>query len=306
MTETPARDGFPSSSRPRLGFALGGGSARGWAHIGVIRLLEAEGIVPDIVCGTSIGALVGAACASRTLDKLEAWVTSLGWKDVMGYLDVGFSGGLIKGSRVMEFFHEHVVDCAFADLALPFACLATDLATGHEVWLREGSVSAAVRASISQPGLFEPVEQGGRFLVDGSLVNPVPVSLARALGAELVIAVDLGSDLIRPRARPSPEEANAQNNAPGRVSELLHSVFGMGSRNHVPSILKVVAQSLSIMQVRIARSRLAGEPPDVLITPQLGDLGLLDYHRAAEAIEEGRQAATLALPMIRRQLSHFM
>jgi NTE family protein len=298
----PANKGAGAGRRPRIGLALGGGSARGWSHIGVIRRLEEEGILPDLVCGTSIGALVGAACAGRSLDKLEAWVTSLGWKDVVGFLDFGLAGGLIKGSRVIDFFQAHIVDCDFAQLELPFACLATELATGHEVWLREGSVSAAVRASISQPGLFEPVEYDGRLLVDGSLVNPVPVSLARAMGAELVIAVDLGSDLISPRARSTPLEANGQNNTSSRVGDFLHNLFGTEPRNHVPSILKVVMQSLSIMQVRIARSRLAGEPPDVLITPQLGDLGLLDYHRAAEAIEEGRQAATLALPMIRRQL----
>ena len=305
MSDSPAQDGPTGGRHPRVGLALGGGSARGWSHIGVIRLLAQEGIVPDLVCGTSIGALVGAACASGTLDKLEAWVSSLRWTDVVGYLDVGFAGGLIKGSRVMGFFEEHVVDCDFADLGIPFACLATDLASGHEVWLREGSVSAAVRASISQPGLFEPVERNGRFLVDGSLVNPVPVSLARALGADFVIAVDLGSDLIRPGSRPFPLTTKIPGNGSSRLGDFLHSVWGAGTRNNVPSILKVLAQSLSIMQVRIARSRLAGEPPDVLIAPQLGDLGLLDYHRAAEAIEEGRQAATLALPMIRRWLRNY-
>jgi NTE family protein len=306
MSAMPASAGAGAERRARIGLALGGGSARGWAHIGVIRVLEGQGIRPDLICGTSIGALVGAACAGNNLDKLEAWVTSLGWKDVLGFLDLGLSGGLIKGSRVMDFFHAHIVDCDFVHLDVPFACLATDLATGHEVWLREGSVSAAVRASISQPGLFEPVQFDGRTLVDGSLVNPVPVSLARALGADLVIAVDLGSDLISPRARSLTVEANGQhngqNNTSSRVGEFLQAWFGTEPRNAAPSLLKVVTQSLSIMQVRIARSRLAGEPPDVLITPQLGDMGLLDYHLAAQAIEEGRQAATLALPMIRRQL----
>lgn len=305
-TDEPNTSSATAIRRPRIGFALGGGSARGWAHIGVIRLLNEEGIVPDLVCGTSIGALVGAACAGRNLDKLEAWVMSLGWKDVVGFLDVGLVGGLIKGSRVIDFFHEHIVDCDFSNLALPFACLATDLATGHEVWLREGSVSTAVRASISQPGLFEPVAQDGRFLVDGSLVNPVPVSLARALGAELVIAVDLGSDLVSPRARSSPPNADAHNGISTRLGDFLHSVTGIGSRRSAPSILSVMTQSLAIMQVRITRSRLAGEPPDVLIAPALGHLGLLDYHRATEAIAEGREAARLALPMIKRQLQNYL
>ncbi len=302
-----------AARRPRIGLALGGGSARGWSHIGVIRQLEQAGIVPDVVCGTSIGALVGAACADRSLDKLEAWVTSLGWKDVVGFLDMGFSGGLIKGSRVMDFFRAHIVDRDFASLELPFACVATELANGREVWLREGSVSAAVRASISQPGLFEPVEQDGRFLVDGTLVNPVPVSLARALGADLVIAVDLGSDLIGWRAASLPTEeatpngSNGSNGSSGGyagISERLYSVFSTGSRRNAPSILSVITRSLSIMQVHITRSRLAGEPPDVLIAPELGHLGLLDYHRAAEAIRVGCEAAEHAVPMIRRQLKN--
>lgn len=305
MTGMSAENSNVAVRRPRIGLALGGGSARGWSHIGVIRQLEQAGVVPDLICGTSIGALVGAACADGSLDKLEAWVTSLGWKDVVGFLDVGLSGGLIKGSRVIDFFHEHIVDCDFTNLGMPFACVATELATGREVWLREGSVSAAVRASISQPGLFEPVEREGRFLVDGTLVNPVPVSLARALGADIVIAVDLGSDLVSPRSRRPPAEAIAPNGVSARLGEFLHSVVGTGEpRRNTPSILAVITGSLAIMQVRISRSRLAGEPPDVLIAPQLGHLGLLDYHRATEAIREGREAAELALPMIRRQLQN--
>jgi NTE family protein len=305
MTEIPTTNAAMARPRTRIGLALGGGSARGWAHIGVIRLLEEEGILPELVCGTLIGALVGAACASRTLDKLEAWVTSLSWKDVMRFLDIGLSGGLIKGARVIDFFHEHVVDCDFAKLTLPFACVATDLATGQEIWLRMGSVSEAVRASFSQPGLFEPVAQDGRFLVDGSLVNPVPVSLARALGADFVIAVDLGSDIISPRDRPPTANHTAPNGVSARLSELMNNMTGANSHRPTPSILSVITQSLAIMQVRITRSRLAGEPPDALITPALGHLGLLDYHRATEAIAEGREAARIAMPMIRRQLQYY-
>lgn len=305
MLEMPADNANRVLHRPRIGFALGGGSARGWSHIGVIRQLQQAGIVPDVVCGTSIGALVGAACADRSLEKLEAWVISLGWKDVMGFLDMGFSGGLIKGARVIDFFREHIVDRDFASLEVPFACVATELASGREVWLREGSVSAAVRASISQPGLFEPVEQAGRLLVDGTLVNPVPVSLARALGADMVIAVDLGSDLIGWRSDSSPAEEVAPNGAAAGLGERWYSMFGAGSRRKQPSIFSVITRSLSIMQVHITRSRLAGEPPDVLITPQLGYLGVMDYHRAAEAIREGREAAELAVPIIRRLLKNY-
>ncbi len=178
----------------KIGVALGSGSARGWAHIGVLRALAEIGVKPDIVCGTSIGAFVGAAYANGDLARLEGWVRSLTWQEVVGFFDVGARGGLIKGDKLMAFFERHFVDHDFSALPLPFACVATDLLSGREVWLREGSVADAVRASVTLPGLLAPQARERQLLVDGGLVNPVPVSLARALGADLVIAVDLGSD----------------------------------------------------------------------------------------------------------------
>src|SRR5512135_3210738 len=179
---------------PTLGLALGSGSARGWAHIGVIRALAAEGIVPDAICGCSIGAFVGAVYADGDLDKLEIWVSSLTWQDVVALLDVSLKGGLIKGAKLIQFFERHFVDRDFADLPIPFACVATDLESGREIWLRKGSVAHAVRASIALPGLFTPVPHDDGFLVDGGLVNPVPVSLCRAMGMDVVIGVEVGSD----------------------------------------------------------------------------------------------------------------
>ena len=184
--------------RPRVGLALGGGSARGWAHVGVIRALEQAGIKPDLVCGTSIGALVGAAYAAGELERFEQWLLGLGIADVLSFMDVGLSGGVIKGERLMEFFRLNFIDRPVEDLAMPFAAVATALHTGAEVWLREGSTIEAVRASIALPALFTPVVHEGRVLVDGGLVNPVPVSLARAMGADIVIAVDLRSDILGP------------------------------------------------------------------------------------------------------------
>jgi NTE family protein len=265
--------------KPRIGLALGSGSARGWAHIGAIRALEKAGIRPDIVCGTSIGAMVGAAYAAGELERLESWVRTLGVGDIVGFMDVGLTGGVLKGDRLVGFFRRHVADRPIEALAVPFAAVATSLRNGAEVWLRSGSMLDAVRASIALPGIFVPVRWQGALLVDGGLVNPVPVSLARALGADVVIAVDLGSDVLGRRFRATPKaEAPA-----GAVQEL-----------PMPSVLDVLSTSLDIIQVRIARSRLAGEPPDVVIAPRLAHLRLLDFHRAKEAIEEGERAVERA------------
>lgn len=298
MTSTP---GLPDPSRkPRIGLVLGSGSARGWAHIGVIRALADAGIVPDIVCGCSVGALIGAAYADGDLDKLEAWATTLAWKDVLGLLDVSLGGGLIKGDKLIAFFERHFVDKDFAALPLPFACVATELETGREVWLREGSVAAAVRASIALPGLFAPVLRDGRLLVDGGLVNPVPVSLARAMGADVVIAVDLGSDTVGNALR---KPASADGNGLQAWGLKLLTRLGLARDGALPPLTSVLATSIHIMQMRIARSRLAGEPPEVLISPRLAHLALMDYHRAEEAIAEGRAAVERMMPVITHALS---
>jgi NTE family protein len=288
--------------QPRLGLALGSGSARGWAHIGVIRALAEAGVKPDIVCGTSIGALVGAAHASGNLDRLETWVRGLDLQGVVSFFDFSLNGGMIKGAKLIDFFREHFKDRDIADLPLEFAAVATDLGSGREIWLREGNVLDAVRASIALPGLFTPVRQGERWLVDGGLVNPVPVSLCRALGADVVIAVDLNADLLGrrlkpPAARKEKKKPVATNEGLAedlkrRVQEGLEAWLQplLEEREQRPSLFDTLASSINIMQVQISRSRLAGEPPDVLITPRLAHLGLLEFHRADEAIEEGRRA----------------
>lgn len=265
----------------KVGIALGSGSARGWAHIGVLRALGKAGIAPDIVCGTSIGALVGAVYAGDDIAALEEWVTGLTWRQVLGFFDISFSGGILKGAKLTGFLRDNFMEKEIAGLARPFAAVATDLHSGREVWLREGSVAEAVRASIALPGLFSPCERDGRQLIDGALVNPVPVSLCRAMGADFVIAVDLGSSMI------SRHIANAESDR--RAKKQL-------------SMIEVVTTSLNIMSTRITRSRLAGEPADAVISPRLAQLGLLDYHRAAEAITEGRAATELMIPQIRSLL----
>jgi len=269
----------------KVGIALGAGSARGWAHIGVLQALNAAGIKPHIICGTSIGALVGAAYADDNLDELTEWVTALTWRKVMSFFDVSFGGGIIKGARLTTFLHDNFMSKNMSELALPFAAVATDLRNGREIWLREGHVADAVRASIALPGLFTPQPRDGRMLVDGALVNPVPVSLCRAMGADFVIAVDLSSSIVGRHVRRHDADAESSTR-----------------RRRAPSMMEVVTDSLAIMQVRITRSRLAGEPADVVIMPRLGRLRLLDYHRSAEAIKEGEEAAELLIPQIKRLL----
>ena len=195
--------------RPTLGIALGSGSARGWAHIGVLRALTEAGIAPDFVAGCSMGAMVGAAFAAGRIEELEAWALSLDWRRVVGLVDVGLRGGVFKGDRLLNIYQGQFVECPFSELSVPFAAVATDLATGQEVWLREGKVSDAVRASCTVPGLFRPVLRDGRYLIDGSVVNPIPVSLCRAMGAQVVIAVDLGTH----RARRFPHESQPASTA---------------------------------------------------------------------------------------------
>lgn len=288
-------------SRPRIGIALGSGSARGWAHIGVLRALHDAGFKPDLVCGTSMGAFVGAAYASGDLDKLESWATNLSRRDVLGFFDVGFAGGLIKGEKLLSFASTTFLDGQFADLECPFACVATDLATGREVWLKEGSVADAVRASIALPGLFAPHLLDDRHLVDGGLVNPVPVSLCRALGADIVIAVDLGMDVVNKRYRKAEAMAVDGGGWRRRVGRWLGKDEQMEDTFR-PSLAAVLTNSIAIMQGRISRSRLAGEPADVLIAPRLGQLGFLDYHLAEEAIAVGRNATEHMLPLLRSYL----
>jgi NTE family protein len=281
--------------KARVGLALGSGSARGWAHIGVIRALEEAGVRPDIVCGTSIGALVGAAYAAGELDRLERWVLELKIGEVLGFLDLSLGSGVLKGDRLMDFFRRHFTDRRMEELERPFTAVATSLQTGAEVWMRRGSTFDAVRASIALPGLFAPVRWEGALLVDGGLVNPVPVSVARAMGADLVIAVDLASDVLGRRFRtasgPEPP-ASAVNNWMRKLQDNLRALAqGEPSEEPaMPSIVDVLATCMDIVQVRIARSRMAGDPPDVVIAPRLARLRLLDFHRAREAVDEGHRA----------------
>ncbi len=300
-----------NGSRPRIGLALGSGSARGWAHIGVIRELADMGIAPDIVCGTSIGSLVGGAYCSGHLDELEAWVRSMDRVDVAAYLDISLlgGGGAVKGDRLVEALRRNIGEPRIEDLQRPFGAVATNLASGQEVWFRDGSLLQAVRASISIPGLFTPARIGDDWLVDGGLVNPVPVSLCRAMGAQIVIAVNLNGGLLGRYAREEAEQESGgreteppSESALERLSDELRSRTNnflarlFESEDNRPGLFDVLAASINIMQDRVTRSRMAGDYPDVALAPRLSHLGLMEYHRADEAIAEGRAVVRRALP----------
>jgi NTE family protein len=299
-------DAVPAKGRPSIGLALGGGAARGFAHIGVIRTLAAKGLKPDVICGTSIGAVVGGALATDRLDVLEAWARSLSPRRVLSYLDISLAGsGLINGARLATRLHEALGDTAIEDLPMRFAAIATEIGTGHEIWLTRGRLADALRASYTLPGIFAPTRVGGRWLVDGALVNPVPVAAARALGARLVIAVNLNAELIgrgTTIADHGSDESDTLRNVLSQRRSFRHM---LGSEREVkrqvlggpgsPGLLTVMSEAFNIMQDRITRARLAGDPPDVLIQPHLGSIGLFDFHRADEAIAFGAEAAERAI-----------
>ena len=305
--------------KPRIAIALGSGSARGWAHIGVIQGLKAMGIEPDIVAGSSVGALVGAAYAADQIDRLEDWTRKLNWKGILKYLDPSLlGGGFIEGEKLSGLVAEYVKDLDFEALPRRLGVVATELETGREIWFREGSVMEAVRASISLPGLFTPMLHEGRWLVDGGLANPVPVSLCRAMGADLVIAVNLNGDLLgryfrRTDRKPEDEDTEGEGLFWERIAEQVKSslntrkdlifsrLFGEGK--DTPGLYEVLASSINIMQDRITRSRMAGDPPDIILTPRLSHLGLMEFDRAAMAIEEGHASVQRMRPALEEMMA---
>lgn len=300
------------STAPKIGIALGSGLARGFAHIGVMRALKRHGIEPTIISGTSMGALIGGAYLANKLDDVEDWAYKLTKFKVLSYMDfrVKSSGGLIGGERLAKLMFSTFGDARVEDLPHPFIAVATDLVTGHEAWLRKGRIVDAMRASFSLPGIFPPVSMGGRWLIDGALVNPVPVSACTASGARMTIAVNVSGDIIGKAKRPgdkSPASVAGFDmmtfKGPDHVEEakksgLVNKLFRKEADDN-PSIFGVMVSSLNIVQDRLARSRLAGDPPDVLIVPRIGHVGLMEFDRAEELIAEGEAAVERAMPDIK-------
>ncbi len=284
----------PPAQKAKIALALGGGAARGWAHIGVLRALDEAGIEIGMVAGTSIGALVGGCYLAGKLDELEQFARSLTVRRIAALLDLTIGGsGILGGMRLTKRMQEHIQGLSIEDLPKPFVAVASELHTGHEVWIDGGNLITALRASYALPGIFEPVRSENRTLVDGALVNPVPVSVCRAYEQPLVVAVDLHYDLY------------------GRSAVVRHKVGPIGP--DVPlktptnrlGLTGVMVQSYNIIQDRISRARLAGDPPDLAIHPRVNNIGLSEFHRASESIDYGYQEAQARIADIRRMQDAF-
>ena len=283
----------PKRPEPRIALALGGGAARGWAHIGVLRALDEEGIKIGMVAGTSIGALVGGCYLAGKLDELESFARSLTMRRIAAFLDFTIGGGgLLGGLRLTKRMQEHLEGLSIDDLDRPFVAVATELKTGHEVWMHSGSLITGIRASYALPGIFEPIICNGRALVDGALVNPVPVSVCRAYEQQLVVAVNLHYDLY------------------GRSAVIKHTAAHQpvtyrdtqapADKERRHGVTSVMVEAFNIIQDRISRARLAGDPPDLSLQPRLADIGLSEFHRAGEAIDRGYLEAKAKIGEIKR------
>jgi len=293
--------------------ALGSGSARGWSHLGVIRALREAGMSIDVISGTSMGAMVAGAYAAGFIGPLEEWARKLTWPDILSYMDVNLPrAGLFEGDRLTNYLRERMTDLQIENLPVPFAAVATELNTGKEVWLREGSLMDAIRASMSMPGILTPFQRGTDWLVDGGLVNPIPVSLCRYMGADITIAVNLNSDIIG-RHFLSRDKRSPATNGRGILSQKLASLINVKLKSgqvsvfkrliqeqpdRGPSLIQVISKSVYIMQDRITKQRLASDPPDILVSPRLAHIGLLEFNRGEESIEEGYRAMRLMIPVL--------
>jgi len=298
-------------ARPNIGLALGGGAARGWAHIGVIKSLIANGIVPDVIAGTSMGALVGGVWAAGKLDQLEVWSRGINKRRILSLMDFRLGGaGLIAGGRLADLLARNLGSTTIEELPVRYAAIATEIGSGHEIWLTQGNLSESMRASYALPGIFSPVKVAGRWLMDGALVNPIPVSAARALGARVVIAVNLNADAfgrgtviqnndVEEEMETVPVAIATDRGRFGsmfRVDRLIRrQFFGEATHNGPRGISSVMIDAFNITQDRIARSRLAGDPPDVMISPKLGNIGLFEFHTAERAIQLGEEATERAM-----------
>jgi len=310
-----AGPGAYPEDRLSIGLVLGGGAARGFAHIGVLRTLSAHGIHPDVITGTSIGAVVAGLYAAGALDAFEDWSRQLTRRRVLGYLDFRFGGsGLISGGRLISKLEEVLGDTSFSDVPMRLAAIATEIGTGHEIWLTRGRLSEAMAASYALPGIFPPKLIGGRWLMDGAMVNPLPISAARALGARLVIAINLNADnfgrgtIIQDHgpdatddARLAQHELDRRKRSVFRPDRLIHRQFFAAPDG--PALSTVMVEAFQVMQDRITRARLAGDPPDVMISPRLGRINLFDFHRADETIAIGAEAAEKSIEAISESIA---
>jgi NTE family protein len=288
----------PRDSKTPIALALGGGAARGWAHIGVLRALDEAGIEISMIAGTSIGALVGGCYLGGKLDQLEEFARSLTKRGIFSLLDLRIGGnGLFGGMKLDRRLREHLEELSIEKLSKRFVAVCTEISTGHEIWLTRGSLITAMRASYALPGVFEPIECNGRTLVDGALVNPVPVSVCRSYEQPLVVAVNLhydqfGRAAVVKHAAESPHAQTGDGEAAG-------SRFGSPYSKRL-GITGVMMESFNIIQDRISRARMAGDPPDIALLPKIGHVGLAEFHRADEAIKLGYEETMVRLGELER------
>ncbi|MCF7824351.1 MAG: patatin-like phospholipase family protein [Candidatus Marinimicrobia bacterium] len=311
-------------SSVKIGLVLGSGSSRGWAHIGVIEALEKHGIEISLLTGVSAGSYIAASYAGGALESVKQFALGMDWKKVLSYLDLAFPrSGFIEGQRVVDLIQTYMDVTYFEEFRIPVHMLATDMLTGEQVVLSDGKITDALRASMAIPGLLTPKKINDRWLVDGGVVNPLPVDVCRAMGADFVIAVDLNSERInqdRMQENSQERERNLAGIEKKRIEVVKTWMKQYGSKGKAmstkidkwfspqessPHIFEVLGSSLNIMQKKIEETNLEHHPPDILIQPRLGDLKLFDFHHAERAITEGFLQGEQAIPEILEKLETF-
>lgn len=311
-----------TGSGPKVGLVLGSGASRGWAHIGVIEALEEAQIDISMIVGVSAGAFIGAAYAGGGLEKVRAFALDMDWKGVLAHLDLAFPrSGFMEGKKVAELIKLYTNASSFEDLNIPLSMIATDMHTAEQVILDKGNLTDALRASMGVPGVMTPVHYEGRWLVDGGVVNPLPINVCRDLGADIVVAVDINSERIskRPRKQSASQmEKNIERAEKTRLEIVgswveKYGSVGKNMRTRIdkwfssdeptPHIFDVLVSSLNIMQKKIEEMNLKASPPDFLIQPQLGDMSFFDFDQAEHAIDEGYQQTLEIIPELKKRIS---
>jgi NTE family protein len=275
--------------RRTIGLALGGGGARGCAHVGVIKALAEANIPIDFIAGTSIGSFVGGVYSAGDIKALEEFLLKIEWKDVVKYLDpVMPKRGLFEGAKFRKIIDQLIPKSDFKYARVPYIAVATDLLTGKEVRIKSGNIADAIRASIAIPGIFTPFKKRNQYLVDGGVINPLPVSVVRDMGADIVIAVDLNHSFMK--EKPVPKNTD-------------QSKFLKWVTPDWPTIIDVIENSMFVMQDEITQKNLIVNKPEILIQPTLHASSIFDFHQAKKMIDAGYAITKKQIPNIRKLLN---
>ncbi|MBT3228696.1 MAG: patatin family protein [Candidatus Marinimicrobia bacterium] len=309
---------------PKIGLVLGSGASRGWAHIGVIEALEKHGVEVGLITGASAGSFIGAAYAGGGLDQVKKFALDMDWKAVLSYLDLAFPrSGFIEGQKVAELIELFTRVDQFEDLRIPMIMVATNMFTGKEVRLSQGSITHALRASMAVPGLLTPKFINNEWLVDGGVVNPLPIDVCRDAGADIVIAVDINSERIAKRNHPPKDQDWVKNSEKiekkrlevikswtdrfGPTGKTLGTKIDQWFSREAPSphIFEVLGSSINIMQKKIEEMNLLTHEPDILLAPRLGDMSFFDFDHAERAINEGFKCCEKSIPDILKKIDDY-